>query len=205
MPSTVVHVALAGLLATALLGEQFDTRAVLVVVAATIFVDLDVFVGWWIPGAHRAAFHTLLLPFVVSVALYIDTHFREESAILSRWGTDGVRVAWVSVAAVVFSAIGLDLFYNGVNLFYPLHDQFYDLSGRVFVSNQRGFVQTMFDLAESARGTTKTTHYSTGVDPTAGTEPKNVERIFPIWYSGVQFVIVLVGYLTVGIRLFEQR
>ena len=211
MPSTVVHVALAGLLAAAFLSDDFDVRAFLIIAAVTIFPDLDVFVGWWLPGTHRAAFHTLLLPLVLGVLLYVDTHVRARSTIKSRWDDYGVRLAWVSVACLAVAAIGLDLFYNGVNLFFPIHDQFYDLSGRLFYSNQRGLVQTMVEWGEPATQaqtqtrTTANTHYSTGVDPSRGTEPENVERIFPIAWSGVQFLLVIVGYGTVAVRLWETR
>jgi hypothetical protein len=158
MPSTVVHVALAGLVGTALLAEHFDGKAVLVVMAATAFIDLDVFVGLVLPGTHRAAFHTLLLPGLVSAVIWWDLRGREHSLlrerswvrsrsrIRSRWGARGVRVSWVSIVAVTLAGIGPDLFFNGVNLFYPVHDQFFDFSGKVLYSNQRGVVQTMIDL-----------------------------------------------------------
>ncbi|WP_137285115.1 metal-dependent hydrolase [Halorussus salinisoli] len=146
MPSTVVHVALAGLVGTALLAEQFDGKAVAVVMAAVALVDFDVFVGFWIDGAHRAAFHTLLLPLFGGVVLWWDVKRRDRSLVRSRWGARGVRVAWVSIVAVTFAGIGLDAFFNGVNLFYPVHDRFYDLSGKVFYSTEEGFVQTLVSL-----------------------------------------------------------
>ena len=45
MPSTVVHVGLAGLVGAALLGDRFDTRAILFVMAATAIIDLDTLIG----------------------------------------------------------------------------------------------------------------------------------------------------------------
>ncbi|UPV74770.1 metal-dependent hydrolase [Halorussus limi] len=146
MPSTVVHVALAGLVGTALLADHFDWKAVVVVMAAVALVDFDVFLGFWIAGAHRAAFHTLLLPFLAGVALWWDSTRRDRSLLRSRWGARGVRVAWVSVFAVVFAGIGLDAFFNGANLFYPLHDRFYTFSGKVFYSTEEGFVQTLVNV-----------------------------------------------------------
>jgi hypothetical protein len=207
MPSTVVHVALACLLAAALLDEHFDARAVLVVAAVVAFPDLDVFVGMVVPGTHRAAFHTLLIPVVLGAILYYDTRVRERSSVLARWGEWGARVAWVGVAAYALAAIGPDLFYNGVNLLYPVHDQFYDFSGRLYYSTQDGLVQTMVEWSEpeTQSRTTGNTHYSTGVDPERGSEPEEVERIFPLAWSGMEFLLVLVGYGTVGWRLWEQR
>ena len=217
MPSTVIHVALAGLVATALLGEEFDGRAVLAVMGATAFIDLDVFVGVVLAGTHRAAFHTLLLPLSVGALLYYDLRVRDRSRswVRARWGARGVRIGWVSLVAVTFAGIGLDAFFNGVNLFYPLHDRFYDLSGQLLYSNQRGLVQTFveFDfLTEEAAGsadetvrTTENTHYRTGVDPSKGREPENVERIFPIAMTGERFVLALTGYCAVGLRLWTER
>jgi hypothetical protein len=158
MPSTVVHVALAGLVGTALLAEYFDGKAILVVMAAVAFIDLDVFVGLVLPGTHRAAFHTLLLPGFAGLVLLYDLRARKwsgvrerswvapQSRIRSRWGARGARISWVSVVAVTLAGIGLDLFFNGVNLFYPIHDQFYTFSGEVLYSNQRGFVQTLIEV-----------------------------------------------------------
>ena len=207
MPSTVVHVALAGLLAAALLNEHFDVRAILVVAGVVIFPDLDVFVGILIPGTHRAAFHTLLIPLVLGVGLYYDSRVRERSWVRARWGAWGTRVAGVAVVAYAVAAIGPDLFVNGVNLLYPVHDQFYDFSGKLYYSTQDGLVQTMVEWSkpETNVQTTGNTHYSTGVDPNRGSEPKQVERIFPIAWSGTEFLLVLMGYSIVAWRLCERR
>jgi hypothetical protein len=176
MPSTVVHVALAGLVGTALLAEYFDGKAILAVMAAVAFIDFDVFVGLVLPGTHRAAFHTLVLPALVGAILWFDLRGRkhpwkqsrswiqsrsgiagqswiterswiaEQSWIRSRWGARGVRISWVSVVAVTVAGIGPDLFFNGANIFYPIHDQFYTFSGEILYSNQRGFVQTLIEV-----------------------------------------------------------
>ncbi|WP_135806264.1 metal-dependent hydrolase [Halorussus marinus] len=217
MPSTLVHVALAGLVGTALLAEEFDARAIAVVMAATAFVDLDVFVGLVVAGTHRAAFHTLLVPLALGAVLYYDVRLRERSRLAARWETRGVRVAWVSVFAVAVAGIGPDLFLNGVNLFYPVHDQFYELTGRVIYSDQRGVVQTFVDLdfdfltEPAARATDQTvrttdnTHYRTGVDPSRGETTEDVERIFYIVTSGERLLLALTGYAVVGLRLREER
>ncbi|MFC7230804.1 metal-dependent hydrolase [Saliphagus sp. GCM10025308] len=216
MPSTVVHVGLAGLVGVALLADRFDTRAILFVMAVTALLDLDTLLGIVVPGTHRAAFHNLWIVLLPALVLYWDWR-REKSVVRSRWGAYGYRIGWVTLIAVLFAHVLLDAFYNGVNLFWPVHDRFFDLSGKLLVTDQRGFVQTFVELESSetgttvsestARGTTADTHYSTGFDPTRGSdpEPEDVERIFPIASSGELFVVTLVGYLTVGYRVLESR
>ena len=211
MPSTVFHVALAGLLGTVLLGDEFDARAIAVVMGATAFIDLDVFLGWYVIGAHRAAFHTLLLPAGAAALIYYDTRIRADSRILSRWGTYGSRVAWTAVAAVTVAGIGPDLTFNGVNLFYPLHDQFYAFDGELYYSTDRGIVQTFVDLEQSARGTTQETQFYTGVDPEPGSAGADAggetspERIFPVVANGDQLIVVVAGIVAVAGRLLERR
>ena len=211
MPSTVFHVALAGLVGAALLGDEFDARAIAVVVGATAFIDLDVFLGWFVIGAHRAAFHTLLLPAGAATLVYYDTRVRADSRLLSRWGPHGTRVAWTTIAAVTFAGIGPDLTFNGVNLFYPLHDQFYAFDGELYYSTDRGIVQTFVDLEESARGTTQETQFYTGVDPEPGSAGADTggetspERIFPVVANGDQLIVVVTGVVAVAARLLEQR
>lgn len=207
------HVALAGLVACALLSEAFDARALAVVVGATVFIDLDVFVGWVVIGAHRAAFHTLLLPVAVGAGIYYDTRVRERSALRERWGSYGVRVSWVAVAAVTLGGIVPDATFNGVNLLYPIHDQFYAFDGELFYSTDRGIVQTFVEVEESARGSTSETQFYTGVDPEpnstgadagGGDEPAP-ERIFPVVSNGDQLAVVLAGAVAMGTRLVESR
>jgi hypothetical protein len=209
VPSTVVHCALAGLLAAGLLGDAFDARAVAIVLAATIVPDLDAFAGFVIPGGHRSMLHTLLLPLGAAALLYADTHLREESFVRGRWRARGVRVAWVSIAAVAFAAIGLDLVAGGVNLFYPIRDQFYALSGELLFSNNRGLVQTFVELgggeAEAARGSSEQYRIGSGVDPTRGAEPENVERIFPVAQAGWQLLLIVTSTFVLGARLWERR
>lgn len=203
MPSTVFHVALAGLLGAALLADEFDARAIAVVMAVAILPDLDTFLGLWIPGAHRAAFHTLLLPLGVVLLASAYGRFRGRS-LRERLGARRFRIAWVSLVAFVVAGVAPDLFLNGVNLFYPLHDRFYELNGRVFLSDRRGFVQTLWE-GETRWRTTANTHYSTGVDPTAGAEEAGVERIFPVAWTGIRFLVVVVGYAVVAFRVWEEQ
>ena len=205
MPSTVVHLAIGGVVAAALLGADFDRRTVAVVLAATAVPDLDTFVGLVVQGAHRALLHTLVLPALVGVALAYDTRRRDGSRLRDRWGARGVRVAWVALAALIVGGIFPDLMTNGVNAFYPLYDRFLTVDGELLLSNQRGIVQTFVDLSADPERTTANTHYWTGVDPTRGAEPENVERIFPIVRSGFQLLVVVIGGFTLGARFFEER
>ena len=211
MPSTVVHVAFAGLLGTALLADAFDTRAILVVMGSSALLDLDTLIGIVVPGTHRAALHNVWIVFVPAVFLLWDGVIREESFVRTRWGDAAPRVAWVTLTALLVAHVLFDAFFNGVNLFWPLHDRFYDLSGTLLVSDQRGLVQTFVeldagDVADStARGTTANTHYRTGFDPTRDEPAAGVERIFPIAATGERFVLAVAGFAAVLVRVLEER
>ncbi|MFB6196592.1 MAG: metal-dependent hydrolase [Haloplanus sp.] len=203
MPSTVVHLAIGGIVAAALLGDEFDRGSVAVVLAITAVPDLDTFVGLVMQGAHRALLHTLVWPALSGVLLAYDTR-RDASYLRARVGARGVRIAWVSLAALTFGGIAPDLMTNGVNALYPLYDRFVAIDGKLLLSNQRGIVQTFVELSETRR-TTANTHYWTGVDPTRGPDPANVERIFPVVRSGFQLLVVVLGAFTLGARFLEER
>lgn len=230
MPSTLVHVAFGAIVATALLGTAFDRRAVLVVLAVVAAADLDTFAGLVVEGGHRSVGHTLLLPVGAAVLVSLDTWGRGrlswlggESWLGTRFEGDGVRVAWVCVVTFLVAAIGLDLVmsgrFGGVNLLYPFHDQFYQFDGRAFYSTERGFVQTFVEVTreQTANGGTATTvdagqkgstaqvHISNPVDPSKGTEPPEVERIFPLVAAGWQLWVVATGAFVLAARLWEER
>ena len=202
MPSTVVHVGLAGMMGAVLLGDRFDTRAILFVMAATAAIDLDTLIGMYWTGTHRAALHNVFVVLVPAIVLFWDVRLREESYVLDRWGSYGYRVAWVTLVTVLFAHILLDAFYNGVNLFWPVQDQFYDLSGYLLISNQEGLVQTFTE--SSTRGTTEDTHYWTGFDP-GPDAPPDAERQFYLAERGELFVVAVAGYLSIGYRIWEDR
>lgn len=209
MPSTLVHVAIGALVAVALLREEFGWWSLGLVVAVAALPDLDAFVGLVLPGAHRSLFHTVFFPLVLAGVLFAEIR-RRDSVLLDRFGPPVRRVAGVSVLALVLGGIGPDLVTNGVNLFYPVQDNFLKVSGEVLLSNQRGFVQTFVDLSQpdaggALVGSTETVHYATGVDPTPGAAPTNVERVVPILESGMELLIVGLGAtLSLG-RLLQTR
>lgn len=205
MPSTVVHFAF-GLLVAAVLLDRLDRDAVLVVAGVTAFADLDTLVSLAVESAHRAAFHTLLLPLLGGGLLYYDTRVRPVSTFEARYGERGVDLAWVGVAVFVVAAVGLDLFHPlGVNLFYPVYDQFFALNGKVFLSTDAGFVQTFVDVSSEPkpkagpgvnvdagqRGSTERVHVPSGVNPSKGREPEGTNRVFPVAYRGWQLLLVV--------------
>ena len=208
MPSTVVHLGVAAVLAAALLADDLTPRRAGVVLAAAAVPDLDTFAGLAVTGAHRALLHTLLFPLLLAALIAFDTH--RTGFVRARYGRAGVRTAWVAVAAVVLAGVAPDLLTNGVNLFYPLHDEFVSVNGRLVLSDQRGVVQTFVDLSSdrTVRNTSNTAYF-TGVDPQprnpgADTE-RDVERVFPVVGSGLQLLFVALGFGTLGARIVERR
>jgi len=146
VPSTLVHVAVGGLVGAALLGDRFTPRAIAVVLVAAAVPDVDSFLTF-VGGAHRSALHTFLLPAVLAVGLYWDCYVAERSRLAARFGPDAGYVAAVALASLVAGGILPDLFTNGVNALWPLHDQFYTVGGELLLSDQRGLVQTFVDLS----------------------------------------------------------
>lgn len=205
MPSTVVHLAFAGMIAAALLGAAFDRRALLVVLAVTAIPDLDSFVALVAPVGHRTVLHNLFVPALLALGLWLDLR-REDSYLRSRWGARGVRVAWVSVLCLAVAGIGLDLFsVQGANALWPVVDQFYVIDGKLELSTQRGIVQTFVELESgvpepTALGNSSEMTVTTGVDPapTSGDEP--VDRVFPIARAGWQLLLLLVGTFVTAAR-----
>ena len=205
MPSLVVHLALAGVLAAALLGEELDGRALGVVFVATTIPDLDVFAGFVIPGGHRSVLHNVWIPLTGAGVLYYDTRVRDSSVVLDRWGQRGIDIGWVAIVAYVIAGIGLDLLY-GVNPLYPIHDQFYKLSGELVYSTQRGIVQTFVDLGNQGLGSSgEVGHVSSGVDPSEGAEPETVDRVFPVARAGWELFVTLTSMIVLTLRLAWNR
>lgn len=200
MTSTVVHLAFAGLIGAALLGEHFDRKSLAVVLIVVAFPDLDSFFIFTDAG-HRTVLHNIWIPVVTGVLLWGDLR-REESFVRGRWGAWGVRVAWVSVLCYLVAHLALDLADGSVNLFWPVYDQFYTLDGEIELSSERGIVQTFTDsglpLLEARGGTTER-QITTGVDPGDG----ETDRVFPIVRNGWELVLLVGGTVVTAIRLWQ--
>lgn len=204
MPSTVVHLALSGMIAAALLGDAFDRRALLAVFAVTAFPDLDAFASLVTTVGHRALLHNVFVPLAAGALLWYDLRRRDRSFVRSRWDARGGRVAWVSLFTYVASGVALDLVAGAANPLWPVHDQYYHVGGKIELSTKRGLVQTVVEFGSdgsgvapgagsNAAGNTSEVHLSTGVDPTAGPEPADVDRVFPVVRSGWQLALLVVG------------
>ena len=212
MPATTVHVGLGLVIAAALLGEYYDRRSLSAVVLVLILPELDAIPGWWLPGAHRALFHTFVLATVAGGLLYYDTRLRETSWLRDRAGERGVYVAWVALAVHVLAHLLLDWAHlDGINVFYPITDQFYRLEGELVLSTSEGLVQTFVEFGEDGadagrRGTTETVHVATPADPEPGRGlDREVERRVPIAVRGWQLYVLLLGVFTVGARRLQRE
>lgn len=208
MPSTIVHLAFAGLIAAALLGPFFDRKSVLLVLGVIAFADFDSFIPLVTGFGHRAFLHNLMIPLVGSVLLLVDVYGRERSYVLDRWGRWGVRVAWVTIFCYAVVGVLLDMTDGVVNLLWPVHDQFYTLSGKIELSDQRGLVQTFIERegddgppTPRAVGTTEEVNITTGVDPGEPSEPdEDPERIFPVIGATWELLVFLTGTFVTATR-----
>lgn len=199
MPPVTVHIALGGLIGAVLLAEHFDTRAILVVMGVSGVPDLDVFIGFVVPGAHRAVLHTLLFPALLSTIFVWDVYVREESYIRGCWGAYGVRVVWVAVVAMTLGHIVPDAFDTGINAFWPLHDQFYMITGSLVFTYHNGLIIEFVEIIEL--GTTADTHYGTGFDTVSPTGA----RRFPVAATGEQFMVLLASGIVLARRIISDQ
>ena len=214
MPTSVVHAAVAFVVAVGLLGDHADRRALAVVLAAIVAPELDALLGFVMAGAHRTVFHTAVLPAVAAAVVYWDTH-RAGSWLRGRWGAYGVRVAWVALFAHTFAHIGLDWAHlDGINLLWPLIDQFVTLEGELYITGE-GLVQTFVDVSidpttgqravdAGQGGTTASVHVSTPVQPSNDPDPGPVDRRFPIAVGGWQLYFVCTGLFVLLARRFQS-
>lgn len=210
MPSTVVHLAFAGMIAAALLGPAFGRRALLVVLVVTALPDLDAFVALVSTAGHRTALHTFVFPAVVAGGVLYDTRIRDRSWLRTTLAGHGVRVAWVSVICLVVAGIGLDLFSaGGANPLWPLHDQLYVIDGKLELSSRRGIVQTFVDFSTDSGvpeppslGSSEEVTITTGIDPSPAEGEEPVDRIFPIARAGWQLLLLIVGTAVTAARFY---
>jgi membrane-bound metal-dependent hydrolase YbcI (DUF457 family) len=204
MPSSVVHAALAVLVAAGLLGRFYDRRALAVVLVVVVAPEIDTAFGWFMDGAHRTVLHNMAIPIVLAVVLYWETT-REASWLRTRWGARGVRLAWVGLFVHAFVHISLDWAHlSGINLLWPFADRFFALEGELAVSTTEGFVQTFVEIGEDPEtgrrvidagqgGTRADTHVPNPAKPTDEPEPGPVDRRFPIAVDGWQLYFLLTG------------
>lgn len=203
MTSTIVHMAFAGLLAAALLGDAYDRKSVGLIFGLIVLIDLDSFVPLVVSFGHRAVFHNLVIPFVAGAVVLGDIYLREDSYILDRWGQRGCRVAWVAVLCYAVAGVLFDMTDGVVNLLWPIHDQFYALEGSIELSDQRGIVQTFVETGgeegssvptPEAVGTTEEVEITTGIDPGDPETPdEDPERLFPVIGASWELVVFLTG------------
>ncbi|AGN02773.1 hypothetical protein L593_14170 [Salinarchaeum sp. Harcht-Bsk1] len=216
MPATTVHLGFGLLVAAALLpSERFDRNLLAVFAAILIFPDLDSIPGWWLPGAHRAMFHTLVLVGVAAAAIAYDTRVREVSWLRERGGDWAVRAAWALLATHLLAHLLLDWAHlSGINLLYPIGDQFFRLEGKLVYSTADGWIQTFVEIGSDdggrttidvgQQGSTDDVHVSTPTDPEpGGGVDENVERIVPFAVHGWQLYLILLGLFTVGARRLQ--
>ena len=213
MPSSVVHIGFGLLLAVGLLGAHYDRRALVVVVAAISFPELDTVLGWVMAGAHRTVLHTMLTSVVAGGLLYWETT-RSDSWIRGRWGEYGIRVAWVALFAHTFAHLALDWAHlDGINVLWPLVDQFVALDGELYISSE-GLVQTFVDISLDGEtgapvvdagqgGDRASVHVSNPAQPDAEPTGEPVDRRFPIAVGGWQLYLVVTGLFAVVARQLQ--
>lgn len=214
MPSSVVHAALALLLAVGLLGRFYDHQALLVVLAIVLLPEVDTAIGWVMAGAHRTVLHTMMLSVVATPLLYWETT-RDGSIIRGRWGERGVRIAWVGLFVHTFAHVALDWSHlAGINVFWPFTDRFYALDGEMYLSATEGFVQTFVEISrdpetgssviDAGRGGTRAeTHVSNPAQPSPDPEPGPIDRRFPIAVGGWQLYVVLTGAFALAAKRLQ--
>ncbi len=211
MPSSVVHAGFAFLVGVGLLGAYYDRRALVVLVGVLLLPEADTLAGLVLDGAHRALLHTVLLPLLLAPLLYRDTT-RADSWLRGRFGTYGVRLAWVGLFVHVFAHVALDWYHlAGVNLFYPLVDRFFQLGGEAYLSTADGFVQTFVEVGTDPEtgtttvdagqgGTTENTHVANPAQPSDDPQPGPTDRRAPIAVQGWQLFLVVAGLVTVAAK-----
>jgi inner membrane protein len=216
MPSTIVHLAFAGLLASALLGAAFETRALAVVLVVVAIPDLDSFIAIFVAAEHRAILHNIWVPLLMAAVLWYDTTIRSNSTIRERYGEWAVRVGWVSIVCFVFAGLALDIVNGIMNPLWPVHDQFYHIDGKLELSDQRGIVQTFVETgndggggdgggisipAPESVGSSEEVNVTTGVDPAPAEGDEDPERIFPLFRAGWELMLFVVGTTVTAARL----
>jgi len=203
VPTTLVAVALGGVLSAALLGPAFDRRSVAVVCGAAAVPDLDALAGLLVPGLANALLHTLLLPALGGALLWYDCRAREASWLRARYGPRGVRVAWVALLSLALAGIGLDLLnVEGTAALFPLSDARYSLAGALAYSTTEGIVQTYVTVNPDGGPLVSV---ATAAPPRPVYDPATGRVALALVESGWQLVVVLAGAVTLAGRAWRAR
>ncbi|MFB6205907.1 MAG: metal-dependent hydrolase [Haloglomus sp.] len=212
MPPTVVHAALGVILAAAALGPAFDRRAATVALLAGAAPDLDAALGLLaVPlgfpiteSTHGAVLHTLLVPGLAGVVLYLDA--RWDRRLVDRLAPGDVRLAWIAITVYAVAGIGLDLLNVATaNPLWPVHDMFYAVVGQLMFTNQELFVQTYVAFGKHGyavyvgqRGGTAAFFVPSPLNPVLGPNG-NTERVVDVVESGWQLLVLgsapVIGWL----------
>jgi membrane-bound metal-dependent hydrolase YbcI (DUF457 family) len=214
MPSTLVGMAIGGLIAAALLDGAFDRRGVAVVVAAAAAPDLDAVADLLVEGLHNALLHNVFVPGIAAALLYYDTRVRERSWLLSRYGTWGIQVAWAALVAYLFAGVFLDLLnVESAAPLWPVHDRFYSVVGKLEFNTVDGFVFTFVEpdlgagplFPGARRGTVAGEYVVPSVFNPAPGPDQGLERVLVAVESGWQLLLVIAAPLVLaGRRLFDD-
>jgi hypothetical protein len=207
MPSSLVHATFGALVGLALLQDEFDEWALLAVVIAAIFPDIDSFIAIWFPGMHRTLLHNIFIAVIPAFILFYATQIRGTDFLERHWGAHGERVVWTCIVVVIVAHVGLDVVESGTNIFWPMYDQFFHLTGILVFSAQSGVEQTFYGAnADLALGTTEDMYYVTPVDPAKPDEPvEEAEIVIPFFGNGYELLLTLVSLLVVGPHIRRQK
>lgn len=205
MPSTVIHLSLAFIIACTLIpNNMFTVKSLLIVSAPVIFLDIDAFFYVVEEGLHRTLFHNVVLPTVIVLIFFYDIFIRDESYTKKRFDkTTATILIATSYTAVVIAGLGLDFADTGVNLFWPIHDQFYTLEGKFVLSSEKGIVETFSEFGdEESASTTDNVVYNTPINPSS---PSESERVYPIAYKPWQLVLIIASIVLVPIKIIQAK
>lgn len=203
MPSTVVHVSFALIIACALIpNNRFTIKSLLIVALPVMFLDSDAFFYIVEEGLHRALFHNIIIPSVIVAILLYDISIRDESYIGRKFNSShAMSLIITSYTAVVIAGLGLDFADTGVNLFWPIHDQFYTLEGKFILSSENGIVQTFSEFG-TEKDTTDSVVYNTPINPSSSGENSGT---YPIAYKAWQLILIITSGILVSIKMVRAK
>jgi hypothetical protein len=205
MPTTLVAVGVAALLAAALLGERaFTLRTLAVVVAAGAAPDLDALLWVVDSGLHNAALHNVWIP--LATALVVRSN-RGRAWLRDRYGPEAVHVAWVAIAAYAV-AVAFDVFnVESAAVLWPVHDQFFAVVGKVAYSTTRGVEFTLLQpslggqlFPGASYGTVAGEYHVPSLFDPRGSDGSATRTAVAI-NAGWELLLVLAGAVVVGGRL----